>query len=241
MKKITLVRHASAVGKSPDDFSRPLRKRGLKEARAMAEWYRSVEDIPDLLLSSPANRAIETAQIFAKTFGYPKKDIILVDKLYGGLDPSGFLETVRTLEDEFQNVMVFGHDPSFTDFARFIGRGFKRNLPKCSIFGVTIKRRSWSTIRRGDGHLDVFEHPEGLHQRQELAKTIRDEMTERIEDGILGALGEFGIGVEQEDRKRLHRVSAKLSKVFAARAVFDKPPPGAKQQPGKKKGGRNIP
>jgi phosphohistidine phosphatase len=236
VKKIVLVRHASAVSNAPDDFSRSLRKKGHKETRAMAEWYRSFEDVPDLFLSSPANRAIETAQLFAKQLGYRKTRIVQDERLYGGIDPFDFLAILRRLDNKHESVMVFGHDPSFTDFAQFIARGFKNYLPKCSIFGVSTNRRSWATIRSGDGHLDIFEHPDGLHQRQELARTIRVELAGRIENGILSALGEFGLkGEAVEDQKRIRRASTKLAKTFATQAAFDKPPPAKKQRTRKQK------
>jgi phosphohistidine phosphatase len=68
MKRIVLVRHATAAAKQADaeDFDRSLRKKGRKEARALAGWYQTVAEVPDLLLTSPANRALETALIFAK-------------------------------------------------------------------------------------------------------------------------------------------------------------------------------
>ncbi len=77
MKRITLVRHATAVPRNPkkDDFGRSLRKKGRREAKAMGEWYKNVEEQPDVMISSPANRAIETARVFAKTLGYPAKKI----------------------------------------------------------------------------------------------------------------------------------------------------------------------
>lgn len=221
MKKIILVRHASAVGHVPDggDFDRSLRKKGRKEAKAMAAWYAGVAELPSLLVSSPANRAIETAYIFAKEFGYPKKKIIQDEALYGGLDATDFLTILKTLDDKHGSVMVFGHDPSFSEFAQFVAKGFEQYLPKCSVFGVTTNRRSWTTIRRGDGRLDIFEHPAGLRQRQDLAEAVRDEMVDRIENGIVTAIGEFGVEAEEKDLAKIQRVSTKLAKVFAARTM----------------------
>ncbi|UCH85420.1 MAG: histidine phosphatase family protein [Candidatus Latescibacterota bacterium] len=231
MKKIILVRHATAVAKDPDkdDFNRSLRKKGRKEARAMAEWYRRVAELPDLFVSSPANRAIETALLFAKEFGYPKKRIVLEEAIYGGFEPSELLSFMKTLDDDYHSVMVFGHDPLFSEFAQFIAKGFEDYLPKCSIFGVTTNRRNWSTIKRGDGRLEIFEYPAGLHQRLDLVKAVRNEMMDRIEKGILTVLEEFGIAGNDDDRMKIRRTGAKLAKSFAARAALDNRGPDAKR------------
>jgi phosphohistidine phosphatase len=238
LKKIILVRHATAVGHGAerDDFDRSLRKKGRKEALAMVEWYRRIAETPDLLLSSPANRAIETARIFAKEFGYPKKRILQDEALYGGLDPSNFLAILKTLDDKHESVMVFGHDPSFSDFAQYIAKGFDHYLPKCSIYGVTTRRRSWKTIRRGDGHVEIFEHPDGLRQRRELAAAVRDEMTGRIERGIIDALGEFGVKDDVEGDEKIRRASTKLAKTFAPRAALQAHPKTVKRRARKRKG-----
>jgi len=238
MKKIILVRHATAVGHVTDgkDFDRSLRKKGRREARAMAGWYRRIAHVPDLLLSSPAKRAIETARIFAKEIGYPRKKIVQDEALYGGLEPSDFLTIFKTLDDKHESVMVFGHDPSFSDFAQYIVKGFDQNLPKCSVFGVTASRRSWTMIRRGDGHLEIFEHPDGLGQRLDLVAAVSDEITDRIERGILDVLGEFGVGCEEQETAKIRRASAKLAKVFAPRAALDLPPVRERRRMRKTKG-----
>ncbi|MEJ2719545.1 MAG: histidine phosphatase family protein [bacterium] len=232
MKTIILVRHATAVAKDPakDDFGRSLRKKGRKEARAMARWYMKTDGpSPDLLLSSPADRAIETAWIFAKELGYPRKKIVQDEALYGGLEPPDFLTILKTLDDKNESVMVFGHDPSFTDFARFIVDGFDGSLPKSSVFAFRTNRRSWAAVRRGDGQLEIFEHPEGLHRRRDLAKAVKKDLADRIEKGIMSVLSEFRItGVDEDDAARVKRASARLAGTFAKRAALEASVPAAK-------------
>jgi len=84
MKMIYLVRHAAAADRSEpiSDFDRPLIEKGKKESQKMANLLKSQGIKPQIYLSSSAIRAVETAQIFAKTFGYPKSKIILDEKIY---------------------------------------------------------------------------------------------------------------------------------------------------------------
>ena len=136
MKKIILVRHATAAAKGPDieDFTRSLRKKGHKECRAMIRWYLdNVDEMADLMLSSPANRAIETALLFAKGLGYKPKKISRNEGLYGTASSKDFLDILKSLDEEIDSVMVFGHDPEFSEFAQYMVNGVETGLPKCSV------------------------------------------------------------------------------------------------------------
>jgi len=220
MKRIILVRHATAVAHAPDsdDFSRRLRKRGRREAAAMVAWYRdSVGDPPDRMVSSPADRAIETARIFAKGLGYPAGKIVRDKTIYESTDMSDFMEIIKALDDKDASVMLFGHDPAFSDFAHYLVNGFEGVLTKCSVFGIGVNRRHWRTVRSGDGELAFFEHPEGLGERDAALKALRKEMSTRIENGIRGALDGYALGGE-EGEKAIRQASKRLARSLAPRA-----------------------
>ncbi len=71
--------------------------------------------LPDLLISSPAKRAIQTARVFANAIKYPKGKILLNKTLYEANNASSneaLLDEVRSMDDQFQSVIVFGHDPA---------------------------------------------------------------------------------------------------------------------------------
>ena len=84
MKTLYLVRHAKAISQElgVNDFKRSLSKQGRDDAVAMSKrlWKKGIA--PDLLLSSPADRALETAHIFAEQFDYPVQRILLKDEIY---------------------------------------------------------------------------------------------------------------------------------------------------------------
>ena len=77
MKNIILVRHATAVKRDSEksDVKRSLKKSGHKEAREMGKHLKEMDIHPDLFISSPAKRAIETAEIVAERLGYSVKKI----------------------------------------------------------------------------------------------------------------------------------------------------------------------
>jgi phosphohistidine phosphatase len=220
MKKIILVRHASAEarGADKDDFDRSLRKKGRKEAQDMIEWYLEMGEEPDLLLTSPANRAIETARIFAKGLGFSKKEIMVNEALYDFLSPGNFLKILQELDDAYGSVMIFGHDPAFSEFAKFAVHGFEENLPKCSVFGFIVKQKKWRLLRAGEGKLAFFTHPQGICRDKQRVKERREELSVHIEKSILQALIKFGIAGPDKELKKIRRASARIAKIFTQQA-----------------------
>ena len=96
MKKLVLIRHAKSSWKNPGlrDFDRPLNKRGKADAPEMGRRLALRSLMPDRLLSSPAKRAIRTAEIIAGAIGFPAGRISRMDRLYG----AGVAELIGILQ-----------------------------------------------------------------------------------------------------------------------------------------------
>jgi phosphohistidine phosphatase len=246
MKKIIMVRHATAApkGADVDDFTRPLRKKGHKECRAMVRWYRdNVGEIPDLMLSSPAYRALETARFFAKGLGHKAKKIKKDKLLYTVDSPERFLEMLKALDDKHGSVMLFGHDPAFSEFAQYMVAEFGDVLPKCSVLGFAVNRKSWKTMKSGDGKLEFLELPGALQQQRARAKQVRRETAERIEEGIWHILAGFGIGKTDEDSdgsaKTIRRASARIAESLVHR-LNEQPGEAASSAQGGERSGKET-
>ena len=76
MKTLFLVRHAKSSRDDPSlpDRDRPLDDRGKRDAPTMGKRLAKRDVKPDLLLSSPALRALTTAQLMAEEVGYKRKE-----------------------------------------------------------------------------------------------------------------------------------------------------------------------
>src|SRR6202045_3243810 len=116
MKTLFLIRHAKS---SRDDTALPdkdrsLNDRGRRDAPKMGKKLAKRDVTPDLILSSPARRALTTAEIIAKKLDYKPKDIVVVDRLYAGA-VHGLLDVVHKLGDKLERVMLFGHNPELTE------------------------------------------------------------------------------------------------------------------------------
>ena len=98
MRRLTLVRHAKSDWKNSElkDFDRPLNRRGQKEAPQMAEQLAAQQVRVDLMLTSPAVRALETARVFARALNYPARRVKNEERLYLA-QPNDILEVVRSI------------------------------------------------------------------------------------------------------------------------------------------------
>ena len=114
MKSLYLVRHAKSSWKNPnlDDFERPLNKRGRKNAPFMGKVLKKLKVAPDLVISSPANRAATTARIIAAAINYPLKNIRYSEAIYE-FGENALIHVVKQIDDTVNKAMVVGHNPAY--------------------------------------------------------------------------------------------------------------------------------
>ena len=158
MKKLYIVRHSKAVEMAPDfsDFNRCLADSGIEKATLIAAHLAEDLDQVDLILSSPACRAIETAKIFAKKLNYPSGDIIQQEPLYhfGGIERA--LDIISHVDDHIDTLMLFGHNPTFNALSWNLCHEFRDAMPTSSVVGVHMKANSWSKAIKKGGSLITY-------------------------------------------------------------------------------------
>lgn len=163
MKLLTLVRHAKSSRDDPElpDFERPLTERGRRDAPAMAQRARQLLGRPDRLVSSPALRAITTARSFAEGLGIATDEISVQPRIYEAT-VEALLRLVRTLDDHDRHVMLFGHNPGFSDLALELARCPFADMPTCAVAQFELGVKLWSEVNYGCGKLLHFTHPKEL-------------------------------------------------------------------------------
>jgi phosphohistidine phosphatase len=146
MKTLFLVRHAKSSWDDAtlSDRDRPLNDRGKRDAPKMGERLAKRDVSPDLILSSPAVRALETAEIIAKKLDYRRKDIVVDDRLYA-VAADDLLDVIHKLDDRLRRVMLFGHNPELTELAHRLS-GKISHLPTCAVAEFRFDAKSWSKI-----------------------------------------------------------------------------------------------
>jgi phosphohistidine phosphatase len=161
MKTIILVRHAKSSWKDPnlDDFDRPLNKRGKRNAPFMGKKLKEQKVIPDLVLSSPAKRAKKTAIAISKAIDYPKKQIIFDDNLYHA-GVRYLFELVKNLDDAYETVMLFGHNPDLNKFADMsVKKNMVDNIPTAGVYCIRFDVNQWKKVKEGKGEFVFFDFP----------------------------------------------------------------------------------
>jgi phosphohistidine phosphatase len=160
MKTLLLVRHAKSswdqIGVS--DFDRPLNERGKKDAPLMAKRVKERGVKLDHLISSPAKRAIRTARFFAKEFDFKKKDIELIEGLYGATR-SEFLKAVAAINNKYDTVALFSHNPGITDFASSLTNIRVDDMPTCAVFALRVETDNWKDFPDAQKNFLFFDYP----------------------------------------------------------------------------------
>jgi phosphohistidine phosphatase len=133
MKTLFLIRHAKSSWDDPalSDKDRPLGDRGRRDAPRMGKRLAKRNVKPDLILSSPARRALTTAEIIAKKLDYKRKDIVVDDRLYASA-VDGLLNVIHGLGDNLERVILFGHNPELTELAHRLS-GEITHMPTCAV------------------------------------------------------------------------------------------------------------
>ena len=142
MKSLLIIRHAKSSRDEPSlaDINRPLNKRGKRDAPHVGFLLREEGLVPDLILCSPALRARKTAEAVAENCGY-EGEIEIQDSFYPGY-PADFLEVLGRLPDQYQSVMVVGHNPGLEELLTTL-TDESVALPTAALAQVSLPIHTW--------------------------------------------------------------------------------------------------
>lgn len=162
-KTLILVRHAKSSWQHPElaDIDRPLNKRGRRDAPRMGQWLAARDDGPELILSSPANRAHTTARHFAAALSMDPEAIEVEQDLYFS-GTGGMLRTLERVDDRFDRVMMTGHNPVMTQLLNALTRADVWNMPTCAVAIIRFDMPSWGLVDSTAGELVDYQTPKQL-------------------------------------------------------------------------------
>ena len=165
MKTLMLVRHAKSSWDNTalPDRDRPLADRGKRDVARMSKRLAERDLKPDLIMSSPAARALATAEVIAMRLGCKRKNIAVNDRLYVG-DADDLLEVIQELGDKLEHVMLVGHNPELTELARHLSSEIT-DLPTCAIAEFTFEAKSWSEIGKAKPVQVALDYPKAHGKR----------------------------------------------------------------------------
>ena len=159
MKTLFLIRHVKSSRDDPAlaDKDRPLNDRGKRDAPKMGALLAKRRVKPNLILSSSAVRALDTAEIIAEKLDYKRKNIRVEDRLYA-VEADKLLDVIRRLGDELDCVMLIGHNPELTELAHRLSSKIT-DMPTCAVAEFTFDSKSWSRIGKDNPVKVVLDTP----------------------------------------------------------------------------------
>jgi phosphohistidine phosphatase len=215
MKTLYLVRHAKAINRNKPvlDFERSLRNRGSSDARRMAQYVKQHGPAPDVIVSSPAYRAIETARLFAETFNYRIADITTDETIYDDAEGSDdtLLHIVQALQCSHQTALMVGHDPLFSTFAHFLNHAFTDWLPTCGVVCFTFDVHSWVEVTQNRGTVRFFYSPKHEDPKSQL---YEERIASQLADQLHQTLAEWHPEVANMMDQSLRKTGAKVAGKF---------------------------
>src|SRR5258706_9353848 len=130
MKKLYVVRHDKSSWKNPDlnDIKRPLSARGKNDAPKMGKLLNEMHEQADLIISSAAKRAKNTAKKIAREIKFPVKKIVYDERLYMA-ETEDFIKVISGVKKPVKNLMIVSHNFGLTIFSNEISEADIINIP----------------------------------------------------------------------------------------------------------------
>ena len=158
-----IVRHAKAEDRATFmvDHDRQLTSDGIMAAARMGRYLHGKAIVPDIIISSTAPRANDTATLMAEQMGYDPAQIRLEDVLFDG-GPKAYLAAINTLPDIIQTAMLVGHNPDVSYLAEFLTHQSIGSMSKGAVVAITFDNLTWAEISGRTGRVAFQVSPKQL-------------------------------------------------------------------------------
>ena len=159
-KLLYIGRHAKSSWDFPGraDIDRPLAERGVKDAYNMVQRMIERGEGPQLIISSPANRALHTAVIYARGISLPFSSVWVNEGLYmSGEDK--ILDIIYGVDNSIDSLMIFGHNPDFTYLANYFLHDPVDNIPTSGLVRLNFRSDKWEGIGKTNLAGYIFDYP----------------------------------------------------------------------------------
>lgn len=167
MKTLVIIRHAKSDWSDPHitDIERPLNKRGKRDAPFMASLLKEKGVVPELILTSPAQRAMQTVKYFVEEFKFDKSKILVREEIYT-MGALAIRKLLSQIDDAHNTVFLFGHNPDLTSLANQLMDMFIENIPTTGVVCIDFDFESWKDILMKKGKLRFFEYPKKYFKKK---------------------------------------------------------------------------
>ena len=174
-KTLLILRHAKSSWKNEKlkDFDRPLKRRGEESAKLIGKVLMMAELVPQVILSSPAQRAKQTVELVAEESKF-KGELKFVESYYMG-EPDDYITALKELPDEIERVMIVGHNPGLEALLQLLD-GKVDSLPTGSLAYLVLDIKHWADLTKSTaGDLISFWEPDEIKLEEMEEKMAKDK------------------------------------------------------------------
>ena len=146
MKSIILFRHAKSDWDATysSDHQRPINQRGIRASKVMGSYLAKINEIPDLIISSSALRAIQTLENAISAGNWESK--INIEREVYHASVSTLIDLIKRTKNIYSNICIIGHEPTFSYFIKSITDESIFKFPTATMAKVVLKVESWNKI-----------------------------------------------------------------------------------------------
>lgn len=164
VKKIYFIRHANAeeLERGGRDIDRPLSREGYRHAALVGQRLAQLNVKPDLFLTSPAVRTLQTSEIIADQIKFESTRVVVDDEVYEG-SARVLLRIINGIDEKYNTVLLVAHNPGITFIAEYLTGGQIGNMEPAGMAEVAFEGLQWSEISQNTCQLERYIAPENLH------------------------------------------------------------------------------
>ena len=165
MKSIILFRHAKSDWDATysSDHQRPINQRGIKASKLMGSYLAKINEIPDLIISSSALRALQTMENAISTGKWESK--IAVKKEVYHASVSTLIDLIKRTRNIYSNICIIGHEPTFSYFLKSITNETVFKFPTATMAKIVLKVESWNNLDNKPSKLLWIKKPKELSNK----------------------------------------------------------------------------
>lgn len=166
-KQLLIFRHAKSDWANADmsDFNRPLNSRGLVDAPAMGKRLKELKIRPEMVISSPAMRALSTAKLVSHEINFPAEAIQTNKSIYDATC-SQLLKLVNSFDNGSDFIALFGHNNGITDLAVYLTDEDIFNIPTCGMVLISFPFDDWAMVSKANGEMVLYDFPKNIQDNE---------------------------------------------------------------------------
>ncbi len=154
------MRHGKAIKEvaSGLDYDRGLEGRGKTDAAEVIQALSKTKFIPEIIIASPAKRTLKTAEIALSELKLKKNKLLFESSIYEA-QIKDLMHVIRELDDNYNTVLLIGHNPSITSIVGHLTPNFIEHTPTSGLSVISIKVETWQLVQQQNGKLEITINP----------------------------------------------------------------------------------